>query len=344
MRSLITPLAILLAALLAAACADPPRTTTRLAFGSCANDKLFPELPIFRQVLREAPDALFLIGDTPYIDSTDPAIQDARYAEFFARPALAELLKVTPMYGIWDDHDFGLDNTDGRLPGKEHSRAAFIRWHPSNPSFGQDDQGVFTRVRVGPVEVFLLDTRWFAGTEPSFADAEKPTLLGRVQWEWLRRELPASEAPFKILVTGMLWADSCRANKPDCWAQYRHERDAVMRLLGERGVSGVLLMSGDIHRSRAYRHAAGDWGAPYDMYEIVTSPLANTVHASANVPDPHLLFDAGVMHACVIVDADTGVSPATLTSRWIDHEGRELYRLRVTLEELTPGAPRSEGR
>lgn len=336
---------ILIAALLTTSVhGETPRPVVRLAFGSCANDKIFPDLPIFTRVQQEAPDALFLIGDTPYIDSTDPKIQDARYAEFFRRPSLAELLKTTPVYGVWDDHDFGKDNTDGTLAGREHSRAAFIKWHPANPSFGEDEEGVYTKVRVGPVEVFLLDARWFANTEPSFADPDKPTLLGRRQWEWLRRELPASEAPFKVLVTGLLWADSCRANKPDCWAQYRHERDAIMRFIGERRISGVLIMSGDIHRSRAFRHPADAWHAPYDIFEIVSSPLANTVHASANVPDPHLLFDAGVMHACVIVDADASATPPFFTARWIDHEGNELYRLRVTLDQLIPSEPGGAGK
>lgn len=323
------------------AAAAPPAASTRLAIGSCANDTILPDLPIFAAVKKEAPEALFLIGDTPYIDSTDPKVQESRYAEFFSRPSLAELLRTTPMYGVWDDHDFGKDNTDGSLEGREHSRAAFVKWHPRNPSFGEDGQGVYTKVRVGPVEVFLLDARWFANTEPSFADPNRKTLLGRRQWEWLRRELPASDAPFKLLVTGLLWADSCRPNKPDCWAQYRHERDALMRFIGERGIPGVMVVSGDIHRSRALRHPAKDWGAPYDIVEIVSSPLANTVHQTAAVPDPHLLWDAGVMHACVIIDADAGASPAVLTARWIDEQGRELYRLRVTLDELSP--PRTGG-
>ncbi|MBM4108003.1 MAG: alkaline phosphatase family protein [Phycisphaerae bacterium] len=327
--------ALALCLLPAAAWAAPP-ATARLALGSCANDLLFPDMPIFAQVRRHAPDALFLIGDTPYIDSTDPAVQESRYAQFFSRSTLAELLKTTPMYGVWDDHDFGLDNTDGNLAGKEHSRRAFVKWHPGNPSFGEHDRGVYTKVRVGPVEVFLLDARWFAGTEPSFADPARPTLIGRQQWDWLRRELSASTATFKLLVTGMIWNDSARPLKPDFWGAYRHEREAIMRFIGERGVTGVVLVAGDIHRCRAFRHSAAEWRAPYDMYEIVSSPLANTVHLTADVPDPHLLFDAPAMHAFVLLEADADAHPPTLTARWIDHGGQELFRLRVTLDQLSP--------
>lgn len=334
-------LAALAVSLLVTAAFGAPPPTARLAFGSCANDKLMPEMPIFRQIAKAAPDALFLIGDTPYIDSTDPAVQEARYAEFFGRASLAELLKTTPMFGVWDDHDFGQDNVNGTLPGKEHSRRAFIRWHPRNPSFGENDLGVYTKVRVGPVEVFLLDARWFAGTEPSFADATKPTLLGRQQWAWLRRELAASTATFKVLATGMVWNDSVRAGKPDYWGAYRHERDAIMRFIKASGISGVVLLAGDIHRCRAFRHPAGDWQAPYDMYEIISSPLANLVHLTADVPDPHLIFDTPLQHAFVLLEADAGVTPPTLKFRWIDHEGREHFRLPLTLDELT--APKQAG-
>ena len=64
-----------------------------------------------------------LLGDTPYIDTTDLKVQRRRYREFSAEvPAFADLVAHTPVYGTWDDHDFGRNDTDGNLEGKANSR------------------------------------------------------------------------------------------------------------------------------------------------------------------------------------------------------------------------------
>jgi hypothetical protein len=69
-----------------------------------------------------------------------------------------------------------------------------------------------------PLEVFLIDARWFSRTEPSQFDPEQATLLGRQQWKWLRQSLLASTAPFKLLCTGMTWDD--KQWDTDHWDSY----------------------------------------------------------------------------------------------------------------------------
>src|SRR5439155_21488655 len=132
----------------------------------------------------------------------------------------------------------------------EASRRAFLEYHV-NPSAGEGEQGIYTRFRLGAADVFLLDTRWFSGTEKSFADPEKTTLLGAKQWEWLQRGLQDSSAPFKLLVCGMIWNEAVRPGKPDYWMKYPWERAALFHFLAEKKIAGVVLVGGDIHRSRA---------------------------------------------------------------------------------------------
>ena len=152
-----------------------------LAFGSCAHTK---PLPLWRQIEQRGAEGLVLLGDTPYIDSVDLATARRKHREFLSIPELAAISRHMPVWGTWDDHDFGANDSDGRLKGKEHSRRAFVEYR-ANESYGDRDEGIYTKFRRGPVEVLLLDTRWFARTEPSPVDPQKPTLLGRRQWEWL---------------------------------------------------------------------------------------------------------------------------------------------------------------
>ena len=124
---------------------------TRVAFGSCAD--IDPSTArTWKAIEDEHPDALVLLGDTPYIDTTGLAVQRERYLQFAQAAGFASLIAKTPLYSVWDDHDFGANNTDGRLAGKSNSRRAFIENRP-NPSYGEGAAGIFTSFRQGEVEV-----------------------------------------------------------------------------------------------------------------------------------------------------------------------------------------------
>ncbi|MDP6410005.1 MAG: alkaline phosphatase D family protein [Planctomycetota bacterium] len=313
--------------------AHDTRRVTRIAFGSCAHEGRFPIQPIWSRIARSNAEVMVLLGDTPYIDSTDLTVQRRRYREFYgALPQMQALLRHTPFYATWDDHDFGRNDTTGILPGKENSRRAFIEYH-ANAGYGSGDEGIFTRFRRGAIEVFLLDTRWFAGTEASPYDEGRNGLLGTRQWKWLEQELRASGATFKVLACGMIWNGATRPGKRDHWGTYPGERQAVFDLVGEHSIPGVVLVGGDIHRTRALRYPTTE-SAGYELFEFITSPMANTVIAAANAPSEHLLHDAGVQQTFLLLTADTTAEPATLSARFLDQTGVELFAIDTDADAL----------
>jgi len=95
--------------------AEDARTKTSLAFGSCAESS---PLKLWRQMAENDAEGLILLGDTPYIDSTSLEVQRARHREFLSIPELSEFGRSRPVWGTWDDHDFGRNDSDGNLPGK----------------------------------------------------------------------------------------------------------------------------------------------------------------------------------------------------------------------------------
>ena len=298
---------------------------TRLFFGSCAREDLGVE-HLWKQAAREEIDVVVLLGDTPYIDTTELDKQRARYAAFASVEPMAKLLRSTPWYGIWDDHDFGANDIDGRLLGKERSRRAFIEYH-ANPSYGDGENGIYTRFRYGPVEVFLLDTRYFAATEPSPFHKHRASLLGRAQWDWLRQGLESSTAPVKVLACGMIWNEATRPGKPDHWGSYPHERRALFEFIGEKKVSGVILVGGDIHRSRVLRHDTQDL-AGYDIYELISSPMHGSVIEAANAPHPALIKDMGIPNMFMLLEVERQAGVVTrLQARFLSSSGEEHYRI-----------------
>jgi alkaline phosphatase D len=113
----------------------PQRIT--LGFGSCTD---FPDNHLWTRIARECPDGMVLLGDTPYIDSTDLKWMRWAYRRFASIPQVAEAFRMIPFWATWDDHDFGRNNSNGTLPNKENARQAFAEYRPLR-SVGEKGQG-----------------------------------------------------------------------------------------------------------------------------------------------------------------------------------------------------------
>ena len=303
-----------------------------IAFGSGASDG-DGSRAVWNRIASSNVDALVLLGDTPYIDSTILEVQRRRYREFSSVTEFQNLMRYTPFWGTWDDHDFGKNDSDGLLPGKENSLKAFIEYRP-NKSFGDGQEGVYTNFRYGPVEVFLLDTRWWSWTAPSFADSTQKTLLGNSQWRWLKEALRNSDATFKLIACGMIWDDKENKEKDD-WGTYLYERDALFSYIGEENISGVVLIGGDIHVSRVLKYKTEEQ-VGYPLYQFITSPIHGRTIALLNVPHPDLIRDAVHPHTFMKITMDATVNPPTLIAEFIDKDGEQLFEdVKVNIDQLS---------
>ncbi|MFE4633479.1 alkaline phosphatase D family protein [Streptomyces sp. NPDC056773] len=308
-----------------------------MGLGSCA-----PSTPnaVWTRIVDEGCDSFVMLGDTPYVDSGDLAVARTKHRAFLAQPEIARMVASMPVWGTWDDHDFGGNDIDGNFTGKKNTRTAFVDYR-ANASFGHaadgtrltartDGLGVYTSFRRGPVEVFLLDPRWFSKTGPSWADPAQQTCLGEVQWDWLRARLRASTATFKAIASGMIWDDKGNAESDD-WATYQYEKDALLDFIAAERIPGCFLLSGDIHVSRALNYGPR---VGYDLWQFIVSPLHDRTLPGLNVPSPHLVHSAVEPHVFLKLVADTTVSNPTLTATWINRAGRRLFEVTRTAAEL----------
>lgn len=310
--------------------------TATIAFGSCANDKLFPEQPIWGRILARAPRALVLLGDTPYIDLGTVAARRQRHREFFALPAIAATLGAIPTWTTWDDHDYAANDEFGAVKGSETARPVFVEYH-AHAGYGDGQRGIYTRFRQGPIEVFLLDTRSFADTEVSAFGTNARSLLGKAQLQWLQQGLLASTAPFKVLACGMVWNGGVRPGKKDCWGNWDTEWQGLCSWLRVHDIEGIVLVSGDVHRSRVVLHRPF---ADVVLPEFVTSPLAQNVIETNAVPVPGLVFDAGEASSCLFLTATRGRrdGDGRLRAVFQAGDGREFHVRELTEESLRRNA------
>ena len=133
----------------------------RLAFGSCARHQLDAEQPIFHAITAAEPDVFFWLGDNIYADSASAWVYAEDYRRQRSIASSLPLLRSVPQLAIWDDHDFGLNNSDLSNPARAASLAAFQNYW-ANPSFGLPDcPGVFFKYAYGGVDFFMLDGRYY---------------------------------------------------------------------------------------------------------------------------------------------------------------------------------------
>jgi alkaline phosphatase D len=265
---------------------EPPEIA--LAFGSCAyvnDDYSRPGPPyggdfgIFDSIAAARPDTMLWLGDNVYFrepEWTSLEGMSARYRAYRALPAAARLWTATSHLAVWDDHDFGPNDSDGSFVGKGNAVQAFRRYWP-NPTFGLPGvDGIFGMVTLGDVDLFLLDNRFhrYPNRYPETADK---AMFGRAQLAWLKQALVASRATFKIVAAGgQFWN---RANRFETFHNYPAEQKALADWLLEQKISGVLFLSGDRHLGGLWRI---DRPGTYPLYEHTSSPL--TAGAFANPP------------------------------------------------------------
>lgn len=246
-------------------------TAFRAAFGSCARIVRDPVQRIFDGVMSRSPDLFLWLGDNVYADSESPDAIAEEYRRQRSVASLQPLIRSVPQLAIWDDHDFGYNNSDGTSPYKADSLAAF-RNYWANPAYGlPGTPGVFFTHSYGGIDFFCLDGRYHR-TPNTADDSARKTLLGDGQRRWLEAALLASRAPFKILACGSGWS-MADGTKGDTWAAFRTQRDALFDFIRDRRISGVVCLSGDSHVGELNCIPWSERGG-YDFYDLVSSPLA----------------------------------------------------------------------
>ena len=284
-------------------------------------------------------DAVCLMGDTPYIDSSDLDFARKKHRQFLQMPDLARLGQTTPVVGIWDDHDFGKNNGNGLnfLDGKSRTRRAFVDYR-AHDRYGNGREGVYHKMDLGALEIFFLDPRYFSQTEPSPVDATQPTCFGRQQWEWLLQGLRDSKATFKVLAMGAIWQDKKNSETDDMFT-YWYERDALLDFIKEEQISGVTLLGGDIHVARHLKHPDR---VGYDLHDFIISPGHQRTITGLDVYHPSLLWSLVEGRQFLTLTADTRGETPRLTAEFRQPEGKVNRRVILTLDELTPESRRND--
>lgn len=321
----------------------PPGEATRftLAFGGGAGYHP-PQERVWETIRGRDPDAVLLLGDNVYSDDPETTqVQQYCYYRRQSRPEFRKLLATRPVYSIWDDHDFGTDDSwggpDVETPAWKRTVWNTFRENWVNPGYGGGEAlpGTWYDFSIGDVDFFMLDGRYYRTDSGRFGGqpAAQPTMLGPEQNRWLRERLLASRGTFKVIVSPVPWDFRAKAGTAglDTWRGFAAERDALFRFLSDRQIDGVVLLSADRHRSDAWKiEREGD----YPLYEFNSSRLTND-HQHPTMPEA--IFSYNTKQSFGWVTFDTRGEEPSVRYEVISIDNEAVHELVVPLSELRSG-------
>jgi len=234
-----------------------------------------------------------------------------------------------------------------------------IRYTPAEPG------RVYRKIAYGPlVDVFFLDMRSYRGSNHDGMETEQTPesrILGEQQVAWLKQELSASKATWKIIAADMplgviVWDDFANRKGTEAVAQGDNgapkgrelEIADLLRFIKTAGISNTVWLTADVHYTAAHYYNPDK--AKFQDFEPFWEFISGPLHAGTFGPNdldttfgPELKFikaptaeqgqnlppSAGLQFfGLVDVDGQT----EQLTVRLMDRDDVELYK--VTLDPV----------
>ena len=271
---------------------DPPEF--RILTGSCAyiNEEKYDrpgtpyggEYHIFKHMDEMGGELMLWLGDNIYLREADWYSETGiyeRYAHMRELPDLQGLLAKRANIAIWDDHDFGPNNSDRSFALKQKTLEAF-RAFWCNPVYDVADCGGITgHYQYADIDMFLLDDRWNRTPQAQNA-GQTEQILGDCQIDWLLEALRISQAPYKLVCVGGQVLNSAKVGEN--MSNYEEELENLLNGIIENQIKGVVFLTGDRHHSELSVLEEGG----ISIYDLTVSPLTSGARGDkANEPNKH---------------------------------------------------------
>ena len=222
---------------------------------------------IYYRMKRKKSDFMVWLGDDVYYFGKNYKSYDAMF-DFNVRlrkgfRKYRDFLASQPNYAIWDDHDYGSDNSDRNFMLKDSSLKVFKGMWPNTYPTGEQFNGNYFNFRYYDAEFFMTDDRYFRAPDgDSLGD-----FLGETQMVWLKNKLIMSDASFKFIAIGSQVLND--NNFGESYAEYPRERTELLDFISKNNIKGVIFLTGDKHYSELSKRV---WNG-YPFYDFTCSPL-----------------------------------------------------------------------
>jgi len=254
---------------------------TIITFGSC--NKIQMPQTMWSGIAANNPDLWIWLGDIIYADTTDMQALAAHYKRLKTNPEYKKLRAKAQIVGVYDDHDYGVNDGCKNYPNKRGSKKCLLDFLdiPANSPVRRRE-GAYQSYTFGKggqrIKVIIMDTRYFRDTlapDPSKQKRYLPNttgdMLGEAQWQWLEKELKNSPANLNILCSSVqVLADEHGFEK---WGNFPNARKRLLALIASAKPKNLLILSGDRHMAEISKMELQ--GMSYPIYDFTSSGLTH---------------------------------------------------------------------
>lgn len=281
-------------------------------FGSCTRyDKNMRPSNVFKLMEGDNPLFFLHIGDWDYPDyelssrftDHDSMIAKAYERKYRTGAGLDTFLQTTAVDYVYDDHDYIGNNSDGSGRTRENAIAGYQKYFP-HYTLPNAQGGIWHKFTAGNVDIFMLDVRSARSVDTNAYQRKNGAYIWKAkpgqsmlravrkgkedQYAWLLRELKASKARWKFVMSGVNWNPAMRRQLPlalaqanatksssvlrkisDTWLGFTEEQDSIIAYIKRQKIANVIVCSGDVHTAML------DDGANSVFPEIVSANLQN---------------------------------------------------------------------
>lgn len=280
------------------------KKSARFIVGSCMSDShAFEHVrdKIWDRMLTHKADFLMLLGDQVYVDDFDFVKRQqatefdiwTRYIDSVRKIPLFQNRDLIPIYSIWDDHDFGTNNSDKTFKSKKAAQKiyrAFFGGENISKVIERSQNGVYFSFQGFDQKFLFMDNRYFR--EP---DSKKSFgQWGKAQHQWFKKQLTKSQKPVWLANGGQFFTEATFRKRKDGSKKQLNETfsydhpDHFKRLLADikSAQEPVMFLSGDIHYSEISKIEQDILG--YETFEITSSPVHSYIFRPKKGPEKWL--------------------------------------------------------
>jgi len=297
---------------------DARKQLQTITFGSC-NKENEPQ-PFWTEMQPLKPDLWIWLGDNIYADTNEDKVFRAKYNRQLSNKDYAKFVRRTPVVGIWDDHDYGVNNGGKEFAQKDIAKAAMLDFlQVPTKAEVRKREGAYQSYTFGKgdtqVKVILLDSRYFRDApireNRNYIPNETGMILGAAQWKWLENELKNSNAKIHLIANGIQVLQEEHAYEK--WENFPNERQKLLDLLIEYQVDTPILLSGDRHISEFARMEYKG----KSIVEFTSSGLTHSYDALESEPNKHRVgkLITSLSYGCMMIDWSGEIPKVTLQIR-----------------------------
>lgn len=237
--------------------------------GSCAEFTGEAQDSIFYIVPNSEPDFFLWLGDNIYSNESqwgDFKSMKMAYTARHSTTAMEYFFDQIPIqYAIWDDHDYGPNDSDSSFEGMLVSGRAFEKTWISTPLNIAKYGDIRWKMRKGEAGFVCLDNRTHRGPKGT-------QVLGANQLKWLEETLREYEDMRVVFIAiGSQVLNSARVYEN--YSRFPEERNKLLDICS-RTRSQVVFLTGDRHHGeineKVYKNIK--------FIEITSSPLTSSTH------------------------------------------------------------------